>query len=115
MADVANNSEFENTKFSSGANKKQDSQIDRKIRDIAELVPYELFSDLDLMKIEDENKFKLRVAKHFNLDVNHILTFDELNRTPVGKERKWNIIVAPGDGDDAAFRPDVKDVLLVQH
>jgi len=37
-------------------------------------------------------------------------------KIPVGKEKgKWNVIVKPGDGDDAANRNDVLSSLLLIH
>jgi hypothetical protein len=36
-------------------------------------------------------------------------------KTPVGKKRKWYVIVTPNDGDDAATRKDVLGVLLTEH
>jgi hypothetical protein len=36
-------------------------------------------------------------------------------QTPKGKEPKWFVIVTSEDGDDAAFRKDVKKVMLKFH
>ncbi len=58
---------------------------------------------------------KSRVANHFKLNPNTILTYDELMSTPKNDNPKWNVIVTPNDGDDAAFRKDVKKILLTQH
>ena len=114
VADVANDNEFDNSKFSSGGNKRQTSKAD-KSKGQAKIIPMTLFNDLDLQKISDIEEFKNRVAKAFKLDINTLLTYDELLDTPKSNERKWTVIVISGDGDDAAFRPDVKDILLAQH
>ena len=36
-------------------------------------------------------------------------------QTAKGSVPKWYVIVTPKSGDDAAFRPDVKGILLTQH
>jgi hypothetical protein len=79
------------------------------------VVPSKLFKDLDLMRVDDEQTLKQRVAKFFNLNPQDVITYDEMMSTPKGKEAKLHVIVTPNDGDDAAFRPDVKSVLLTQH
>jgi hypothetical protein len=58
---------------------------------------------------------KNRVSDFFGLDKNDVITYDELMSTPKSDVKKWNVIVTPGDGDDAAFRPDVQKILLTQH
>jgi hypothetical protein len=67
------------------------------------------------MKVSDEAVLKQRVAKFFNIPQELVITYDELKSTPKGDEQKWAVIVTPNDGDDAAFRPDVKKILLTQH
>mgnify|MGYP003635420426 FL=1 len=115
MADVAKDSEFGQTTFSAGSNKKQGGMVDKDTQKMSEVIPKELFKGLNLMKIEDEKKLKINVSNYFKLDPNNILTYDELMSTPKSDVPRWNVIVTPNDGDDAAFRPDVKNVLLTQH
>jgi len=114
VADVANDAEFQ-TAFSSGANAKQTAGVDFESRKLSLVVPREVFSDLDLMRVSDEQELKMRIAKKFVLPISDILTYGEMMSMPRGEESKWHVIVTPGDGDDAAFRRDVKTILLTQH
>jgi hypothetical protein len=113
-ADVAQNSKLDTT-FSQGANRKQSQQMANKDHKESVVVPKELFKDLNFMKVSDEQELKNRVSKFFNIPKNLVITYDELKSTPKGDEQKWAVIVTPNDGDDAAFRPDVKKILLTQH
>lgn len=115
MSDVANTSKNVQSTFSMGGNKKELDKIDLNNKKTAQWIPKEVFKDLDLMKISDEIKLKERVSKLFNLPQKYILTYDELMSTPKAKTQKWFVIVTPDDGDDAAFREDVKMVFLTQH
>lgn len=114
MGDVANTSDIQTT-FSKGANKRETAKIDLTKKKVSDVVAKELFKGLDLMKIDDEKVLKDRVAKHFNLDPSNVITYDELMQTPKSDVPKWAVIVTPENGDDAAFRKDVKMVLLTQH
>jgi hypothetical protein len=114
VADVANDAEFQTT-FSSGANSRQTAGVDFARHKLSIVVPRDLFSDLDLMKIADESELKTRIAKKFVLPVSDIITYGEMMSIPKGESPKWHVIVTPGDGDDAAFRRDVKTILLTQH
>lgn len=114
VADVAKDSSFDTT-FSSGANKGQSSQVDLSTQKNAEVIPKTLFKGLNLMRIADEEILKNRVANEFNIDKGELITFDELMSTPKSDVPKWTVIVTPNDGDDAAFRKDVKKILLTQH
>lgn len=61
------------------------------------------------------HELKNRLAKLYNVDVNTILTYDELMQTPQG-ESQYNVIVMPkGDGDRGAQRNDVKTSFLLFH
>jgi hypothetical protein len=55
------------------------------------------------------------VAKHFVLPISQVITYGEMMSTPKGEDQKWHVIITPGDGDDAAFRKDIKTILLTQH
>lgn len=114
VADVAKDAEFQTT-FSSGANMRQTGAVDFGKHKLSIVVPKDLFSDLDLMKIADEKELKARVARKFVLPASDILTYGEMMSVPKGDLPKWHVIVTPGDGDDAAFRRDVKTILLTQH
>ncbi len=116
MADVAKGDKFGSTSFSDGANKKQSSMAsgDNNIKQ-SKIVPKELFSDLDINKISHQKELKNRVADHFDLDAENVITFKELIKKGEADSPKYSVIVKPGDGDDAAMRNDVKNVLLTQH
>jgi len=113
VADVSNDAAFDTT-FSSGANKRQSSKVG-KDKKSSMVVPKELFKDLDFMKVDDEKTLKARISKFFNLDPKEVISYDDLMQTPKDGPAKWNVIVTPNDGDDAAFRGDVKNILLTQH
>ena len=115
LADVAADSDFGGATFSSGANKRQSGKVDKEKQKMSLVVPSELFKDLDLMRVDDEQELRNRVAKFFNFNLDDVITYDELLSKPKGGEAKWHVVVTPIDGDDAAFRPDVKSVLLTQH
>jgi hypothetical protein len=114
MADVAKTASNLDTTFSQGANKRETEKAGDKLKR-AEIVGKELFKGLDLMKVDDEMELKRRVSNKFNIDIDNLLTYDELMTTPKSEEPKWSVIVTPENGDDAAFRRDVKQILLTQH
>jgi len=115
IGDVATGAEMVDTTFSKGANKRETGKIDPNIQKMSKVVPQSLFKGLDLMKISDEQKLKDNVANYFKLNKAEILTYDEMRQTPKSDNPKWHVIVTPNDGDDAAFRKDVKTILLTQH
>lgn len=115
VADVASKADFGVTSFSAGANKQQTSKIDPTKQKMSMIVPSELFKGLDLMKLSDIDILKSKVADFFQLNKKDVITYDELMRTPEGKDKKLHVIITPNDGDDAAKRRDVKTVLLTQH
>lgn len=114
VADVAKDKELDAT-FSTGADKKQMSKINLEKYKNAQIIPSTLSKGLDLMKYSDEEEYKQRVVSHFNLKPEMVITYDEMLEKPKGDFPKWYVIVSPGDGDDAAFRKDVKTILLTQH
>jgi len=114
VADVAKDADFETT-FSSGADKRQSKNIDLSKSKNSIIVPKEMFNDLDLMKVDDEIELKDRVSKKFNLNPNDVISYDEMKATTVLDEPRWHVLVTPDSGDDAAFRKDVKTILLTQH
>jgi hypothetical protein len=114
VADVTKDAGFQTT-FSSGANSTETGKVDFSKHKLSIIVPKEIFKGLDLMKVADEQKLKINVAKHFVLPISDVLTYGEMMAMPKGEIPKWHVIVTPGDGDDAAFRKDVKTILLIQH
>lgn len=112
-ADVANTSNLDTT-FSQGANKQQSEKIKADHKQSL-VVPTQLFKDLNLLKYSDEAILKQRISTFFNIPKDLIISYDELKSMDNKGEQKWAVIVTPNDGDDAAFRSDVKTVLLTQH
>lgn len=115
ISSFAKDSKEIDTTFSKGASSKEVGSVDLTKNKVSEVIPKELFADLDLMKISDERELKKRIAKSFNLNLKDIITYDEMKELPKGNKPKWHVIVTPDDGDDAAFRKDVKTVMLTQH
>ena len=60
-------------------------------------------------------KLKQRVADRFKVNVNTVITVDEMLAKPVGPVMKWNVIVGTGDPDDSAKRRDVLGTYLIIH
>ena len=114
VSDVASDSEFQTT-FSSGGNKRESGRVDVSKYKNSVIIPRGIFKDLDLMKIDDEKALKERISDNFGVDKNLILTYDEMLYTPKEDYPKWYVIVTPNDGDDAAFRKDVKTIFLTEH
>ena len=62
------------------------------------------------------NVLKQRLADKYGVDVNTILTYDELLNTPEGEPLQYNVMIAPkGEGDIGAQRPDVEYSFLMFH
>lgn len=62
------------------------------------------------------NAFKNALATKYNIEPSTILTYDQMEKTPIGTEPKWNVIVKPGgDGDNSANRRDVIGTYLLYH
>jgi hypothetical protein len=115
IGDVATSDTGFDTTFSQGANKRETGKVDVKDKKSSLIIPKTLSNGIDLMKLSDEAKYKERVADFFNYDLNTVITYEELMQTPKSNEPKWNVIVTNENGDDAAFRKDVKNVLLKFH
>lgn len=64
---------------------------------------------------EDLEKLKQAIADRYKIDVNKLLSYDEMMNTPVGKKNEYNVIVMPGDGDVSATRRDVLGTYLLLH
>lgn len=56
-----------------------------------------------------------RLSKAYNIRPDSIITYKQMISTPDNNKPKWNVIVKPGDGDDAAVRRDVISTLLFVH
>jgi hypothetical protein len=124
--------------WSEGAHTSQEKQVKAKDADLettknSRIVPDELFQDL-LVKDQKGNlvkggegqwqvqadklgELKQRLAKQYGLSANSILSYEEYmakrNKIPAGM--KYNVIVAPGEGDISANDPNVISTLLLRH
>jgi len=100
-----------------------DEEIDPLVNRHAQVVPYDLFKDLPKKKTSDGILFpptslkalKQNVAKLFKIRPSSIISYDELLQTPMKKNKRWNVLVWKGHGDDAATRKDVLGVYLLYH
>lgn len=118
--------------FSDGAKSSQTNSIDFENTKNSRVIEKTDFFDLIVTNekghlIKDEhgkmqykspkalNEFKERLAKKFKRNFNNVITYDELMKKPEKNEMKWSVIVAAGDGDDAAARKDVLDTFLLIH
>lgn len=119
--------------FSMGATPEQEKQIDFGKEKHSTVIPKPMFDKYVLKDdggkaIRDEkgriqfkdsdalNSFKKDLASKYNLSVDSVLTYDEMQDTPESTEvGKYNVIVRPGDGDVSAARKDVKGTYLLIH
>jgi len=124
--------------WSEGASTSQEKQVKAKDPNLdvtknSRIVPEKLFYDL-LAKDEKGNlkktsggawqpaspealdQMKDRLATAYNLKRDSILSYDEMMNTPQKNNiKKWNVIIAPGEGDISANRQDVLSTLLLRH
>ena len=131
--------------FSMGARKGEEKRVDFGVTKHSSVVPKEVFNDLiqkDGNKLikdaegriqwndpEDWETFTERLANKYSIDPKTILSYSEMMKTPLGSRSKgdnadgargfkndlWNVVVAPGDGDDSANRSDVLGTYLLMH
>ncbi len=134
---------FEPPRFSQGANKSETQRVDFETTLHATTPPKDLFWDLlkkngksldkdakgrwQWNSPEDFETFKDRLMiKYPSLQKNpeNLITYDELMKKPLGAGSAfgsrnitpiWNVIVKPGDKDDAASRGDVLGVYNLMH
>ena len=125
--------------WSEGANTEQEKQVKAKDPNLettknSRIVPEKLFYDL-LAKDEKGNlkktsdgawqpaspdalaEMKQRIAQAYGISASSILSYNEYmtkrNSIPAGM--KYNVIVAPGEGDVSANDPGVLSTLLLRH
>jgi hypothetical protein len=130
IASVAKSQKPDNFKinFSMGALPSQEKQIDFAVTKSSRIVPKDIFADAlakdktgkwQYIDNKAKQQVKNRIATKYKLDPKSIITYDEMMKIPVDKDPeakgKWNVIVKPGDGDDAANRNDVLSSLLLIH
>ena len=124
--------------WSEGAHTSQEKQVKASDANLdttknSRIVPDELFQDL-LIKDEKGNlvkgdagqwqvqpnklpDLKQRLAKEYGLSANSILNYDEYmaKRKSIPAGMKYNVIVAPGEGDISANDPNIISTLLLKH
>ena len=124
--------------WSEGANTGQEKQVKAKDANLdttknSRIVPDDLFQDL-LVKDEKKNlvkgpsgqwqvqpdklpELKQRLASEYGLSANSILSYDEYmaKRKSIPAGMKYNVIVAPGEGDISANDPNIISTLLLKH
>jgi hypothetical protein len=129
--------------WSEGANTTQEKQVKAADPELertknSRIVPEKLFYDL-LKKDEKGNldkegadakgkggrwvmrdadalrELKTRLAQAYNLSPNSILSYDEYTSKPKVQGMKYNVIVAPGEGDISANDQGVLSTLLLRH
>jgi hypothetical protein len=116
VAKVATDPGFEKTKFSLGANKRETGKIDKSKVGLGLYIPTELFSDLDVDTAKGMETLKDRVTDFFQFkDRKNVITYDQLMKIPETDNPIYHVIVGSNQGDDAANRNDVKDVMNMQH
>ena len=124
--------------WSEGAHTSQEKQVKASDANLdttknSRIVPDELFQDL-LIKDQKGNlvkgdagqwqvqsdklpELKQRLAKQYGLSANSILNYDEYmaKRKSIPAGMKYNVIVAPGEGDISANDPNIISTLLLRH
>ncbi len=124
--------------WSEGAHTSQEKQVKASDASLSStknsrIVPDDLFQDL-LVKDEKKNlvkgssgqwqvqpdklpELKNRLAKEYGLSSNSILSYDEYmaKRKSIPQGMKYNVIVAPGEGDISANDPNIISTLLLKH
>lgn len=122
--------------WSEGAHTSQEKQVKAQDPNLektknSRIVPDELFQDL-LIKNEKGNlvkgaegqwqvqpdklpELKQRLAKQYGISPSSILSYDEYQSKPKVGGMKYNVIVAPGEGDVSANDPNVVATLLLKH
>jgi hypothetical protein len=124
--------------WSEGANTSQEKQVKASDANLdstknSRIVPDEIFQDL-LVKDEKKNlvkgeqgqwqvqpdklpELKQRLASEYGLSANSILDYNEYmaKRKSIPAGMKYNVIVAPGEGDISANDPNIISTLLLKH
>jgi hypothetical protein len=123
--------------WSEGASSSQEKQVKAADPNLEQtknsrIVPEKLFYDLlakdqkgNLAKGPDGQwqvagpaqlqELKKRLAQAYNITPNSILSYDEYMSKPKVGGMKYNVIVAPGEGDVSANDQNVLSTLLLRH
>ena len=102
---------------------KYDKMINPLVDKHSRVIPANLFSDLPHEKTPTSVIFtpaaidmlKTRTANTYKVDKKSVITYDELMELPISTNKKWNVLVWKGHGDDAAARKDVLGTYLLFH
>jgi hypothetical protein len=113
----------ENFVFNYSFGGKHDEMINPLVDKHARVLPKTLFTDLPHTKTSEAIEFtpaaidmlKTRASNEYKVDKKSIITYDELMQTPIAPNKKWNVLVWKGHGDDAGSRKDVLGVYLLFH
>jgi hypothetical protein len=123
--------------WSEGANTSQEKQVKQQDPNLdktknSRIVPEKLFYDLlkkdakgnldkgpdgqwQVADIEKLQELKQRLAQAYSISANSILSYDEYMSKPKVAGMKYNVIVAPGEGDVSANDQNVLSTLLLRH
>jgi hypothetical protein len=123
--------------WSEGANTSQEKQVKQNDPNLdktknSRIVPEKLFYDLlkkdakgnldkgpdgqwQVADAEKLQQLKDRLAQAYNISTNSILSYDEYMSKPKVGGMKYNVIVAPGEGDVSANDQNVLSTLLLRH
>jgi hypothetical protein len=123
--------------WSEGANTTQEKQVKAQDPNLettknSRIVPEKLFYDLlakdekgNLQKTADGawqpaspealKQMKQRIAQAYSISPSSILSYTEYTSKPKVAGMKYNVIVAPGEGDVSANDPNVLSTLLLRH
>lgn len=119
--------------FSVDANKKELNKVNLEGAKTSEIVPTNIFNDLFVKagknQFATDNKGKLifknpdgmnvlkqRIADKFGVDINTLLSHDEMMGTPEANKPTYNVIIQPkGETDISTQRPDVLRTFFLQH
>lgn len=122
LADVAKNPDFDKTKFSIGASKKETDLIDFSQVGWADIFfppKSEVFNMNTSMGLKNLKSLVSQKYAMYNnnkpFKISDIVTLDELKRIPETNTPRFVVIVPPSSSDDAAVREDVKGILNVIH
>lgn len=122
--------------WSEGAHTSQEKQVKAQDPELettknSRIVPTDMFNDL-LIKDEKGNlakgpdgqwqiqpnklrELKQRLSQEYKISPSSILSYDEYTSKPKVAGMKYNVIVAPGEGDISANDPNVISTLLLKH
>jgi len=108
--------------FSKGALPKQDALIDVD-KDKSAIVVPDILLKGTIIKDKATNKWvytdelsaKKKIAMKYGLNINKLLTVDDISNRPMGDDKQYNVIVLPGESDISASRRDVHGTYLILH